>query len=163
MKKAFSLVFMFFAFALLVIGCSNSPETVAKKWGKAIIEGDLKEANKYTTEETSALNPLYISWLSDIKQKAVRHFLAILLNEISCKSAFLCDHFDQLLVITFDTQLILDQMSDRSSAASVLTADGNYAFFHKNRLLAVSLIYMFFMTLRITSCRSPSSRLLETR
>ena len=70
MKKAFSLVFMFFAFALLVIGCSNSPETVAKKWGKAIIEGDLKEANKYTTEETAALNPLYISWLSDIKQKA---------------------------------------------------------------------------------------------
>ena len=70
MKKAFSLVFMFFAFALLVIGCSNSPETVAKKWGKAIIEGDLKEANKYSTEETSAANPLYISWLSDIKQKA---------------------------------------------------------------------------------------------
>ena len=70
MKKAFALVFMFFAFALLVIGCSNSPETVAKKWGKAIIEGDLKEANKHTTEETSALNPLYISWLSDIKQKA---------------------------------------------------------------------------------------------
>ena len=70
MKKAFSLVFMFFAFALLVIGCSDPPETVAKKWGKAIIEGDLKEANKYTTEETSALNPLYISWLSDIKQKA---------------------------------------------------------------------------------------------
>ena len=70
MKKAFSLVFMFFAFALLVIGCSDPPETVAKKWGKAIIEGDLKEANKYSTEETSAANPLYISWLSDIKQKA---------------------------------------------------------------------------------------------
>ena len=70
MKKAFSLVFMFLAFALLMVGCSDSPKTVAKKWGKAIIEGDLKEANKYTTEETSALNPLYISWLSDIKQKA---------------------------------------------------------------------------------------------
>ena len=70
MKKAFSLLFMFFAFALLVTGCSDPPETVAKKWGKAIIEGDLKEANKYSTEETSAANPLYISWLSDIKQKA---------------------------------------------------------------------------------------------
>ena len=63
-------MFMFLAFALLMVGCSDSPKTVAKKWGKAIIEGDLKEANKYTTEETSALNPLYISWLSDIKQKA---------------------------------------------------------------------------------------------
>lgn len=70
MKKAFSLVFMFFAFALLVIGCSNSPETVAKKWGKAIIEGDLKEANKYSTEKTSAANAFYISWLSASKQKA---------------------------------------------------------------------------------------------
>ena len=70
MKKAFSLVFMFFAFALLVIGCSNSPETVAKKWGQAIIEGDLKEANKYSTEKTSAANAFYISWLSASKQKA---------------------------------------------------------------------------------------------
>ena len=70
MKKAFSLMFMFFAFALLVIGCSNSPETVAKKWGKAIIEGDLKEANKYSTEKTSAANAFYISWLSTSKQKA---------------------------------------------------------------------------------------------
>ena len=61
---------MFFAFALLVIGCSNSPETVAKKWGKAIIEGDLKEANKYSTEKTSAANAFYISWLSASKQKA---------------------------------------------------------------------------------------------
>ena len=69
MKKAFSLVFMFFAFALLVIGCSNSPETVAKKWGKAIIEGDLKEANKYSTEKTSAANAFYSSWLSASKQK----------------------------------------------------------------------------------------------
>ena len=70
MKKAFSLVFMFFAFALLVIGCSNSPETVAKKWGKAIIEGDLKEANKYSTEKTSATNGIYISWLIAGKQMA---------------------------------------------------------------------------------------------
>ena len=70
MKKAFSLVFMFFAFALLVIGCSDPPETVAKKWGKAIIEGDLKEANKYSTEKTSAANAFYISWLSASKQKA---------------------------------------------------------------------------------------------
>ena len=70
MKKAFSLVFMFFAFALLVIGCSNPPETVAKKWGKAIIEGDLKEANKYSTEKTSATNGIYISWLIAGKQMA---------------------------------------------------------------------------------------------
>ena len=70
MKKAFSLVFMFFAFALLVIGCSNPPETVAKKWGQAIIEGDLKEANKYSTEKTSAANAFYISWLSASKQEA---------------------------------------------------------------------------------------------
>lgn len=70
MKKAFSLVFMFFAFALLVIGCSNPPETVAKKWGQAIIEGNLKEANKYSTEKTSAANAFYISWLSASKQEA---------------------------------------------------------------------------------------------
>ena len=70
MKKAFSLVCMFFAFALLVIGCSDPPETVAKKWGKAIIEGDLKEANKYSTEKTSSANAIYISWLIDSKQIA---------------------------------------------------------------------------------------------
>ena len=70
MKKAFSLMFMFFAFALLVIGCSNSPETVAKKWGQAIVEGDLKEANKYSTEKTSATNGIYISWLIAGKQMA---------------------------------------------------------------------------------------------
>ena len=84
MKKAFSLVFMFFAFALLVIGCSDPPETVAKKWGKAIIEGDLKEANKYSTEKTSAANAFYISRLKAEEKNDYTEYLKVK-EELECK------------------------------------------------------------------------------
>ena len=64
MKKAFSLVFMFLAFALLMVGCSDSPKTVAKKYVQALSNGDVEEANKYSTSRTHALNGFAASMIN---------------------------------------------------------------------------------------------------
>jgi len=63
MKKLFSLMFMFVAFGLLLMGCSDSPQKVAKNWLQAIANGDVSEANKYSTENTHALNSLFVTML----------------------------------------------------------------------------------------------------
>ena len=64
MKKAFSLVFMFLAFALLMVGCSDSPKTVAKKYVQALSNGDVEEANKYSTSRTHVLNGFAASMIN---------------------------------------------------------------------------------------------------
>ena len=64
MKKAFSLMFMFLAFALLMVGCSDSPKTVAKKDVQALSNGDVEEANKYSTSRTHALNGFAASMIN---------------------------------------------------------------------------------------------------
>ena len=65
MKKLSSLVFMLFVFGLLLVGCSDSPKTVAKKWMQAIENGDVTEANKYSTERTHMLNGFAVSMMKD--------------------------------------------------------------------------------------------------
>lgn len=64
MKKAFSLVFMFLAFALLMVGCGDSPKTVAKKYVQALSNGDVEEANKYSTSRTHVLNGFAASMIN---------------------------------------------------------------------------------------------------
>lgn len=64
MEKAFSLVFMFLAFALLMVGCSDSPKTVAKKYVQALSNGDVEEANKYSTSRTHVLNGFAASMIN---------------------------------------------------------------------------------------------------
>lgn len=64
MKKAFSLMFMFLAFALLMVGCSDSPKTVAKKYVQALSNGDVEEANKYSTSRTHVLNGFAASMIN---------------------------------------------------------------------------------------------------
>ena len=46
-----------------------SPRDVAVKWSKAIADGDLKTANKYSTENTQPLNALAIALMSASESK----------------------------------------------------------------------------------------------
>ena len=61
MKRLFSLMLMFVVFGMLLMGCSNSPKTAAKKWMQAIENGNLEDANKYSTARTHTLNGLIVS------------------------------------------------------------------------------------------------------
>ena len=53
---------------LAFTGCSESPRDVAVKWGKAVLEGDLKKANEYSTDDSAALNGLIIGMCSQEKK-----------------------------------------------------------------------------------------------
>lgn len=53
---------------LVFTGCSESPRDVAVKWGKAVLEGDLKKANEYSTDDSAALNGLIIGMCSQEKK-----------------------------------------------------------------------------------------------
>ena len=55
--------------AFILTGCNDSPRDVAEKWGKAILEGDLKSANDYSTESTRAINAFVISMLDGDSEK----------------------------------------------------------------------------------------------
>ena len=60
---------MFVVFGLMLVGCSDSPKTVAKKWMQAIEKGDVAEANKYSTERTHVLNGFVASMVNEAKGK----------------------------------------------------------------------------------------------
>ena len=49
----------------ILTGCSDSPKDVAVKWGNALLDGDAKKANEYSTENTVAANALLIGILSN--------------------------------------------------------------------------------------------------
>ena len=66
MKRALSLVFMFLAFALLMVGCSDSPKTVAKKYVQALYYADVKEADKYSTSRLYDSNRSKTSFAASI-------------------------------------------------------------------------------------------------
>lgn len=53
---------------LVFTGCSDSPRDVAVKWGNAVLEGDLKKANEYSTKESEPLNALIIGMCSQEKK-----------------------------------------------------------------------------------------------
>ena len=60
---------------LILLGCgSNSPKTVAQKWHKAIIAGDLKAANALSTENAQGTNAILIGMMSDKLNKMVQEF-----------------------------------------------------------------------------------------
>lgn len=54
----------------ILTGCSDSPKDVAVKWGNALLDGDAKKANEYSTENTVAANAFIIGIVSkDEKEK----------------------------------------------------------------------------------------------
>ncbi len=53
----------------ILTGCSESPQDVAGKWGEAILKGDLKTANHYSTEKTRTINAFVISLLDGDSEK----------------------------------------------------------------------------------------------
>ena len=67
MKKFFSLMFAVCGLMLLV-GCSDSPKDVAIKWAEAINDGDVEEANEYSTERTHKINALLIGRVKEGKE-----------------------------------------------------------------------------------------------
>ena len=75
MKK---LLFWSMALAgvLFLTGCSDSPKDVAVKWGKALVAGDLKTANKYSTEKTRPMNAMVIGMMSGGGEEAKAEFNA---------------------------------------------------------------------------------------
>lgn len=69
----FAVISLFFA-----AGCGgNSPKSVALKWHKAIIAGDLKAANAVSTDKTTAANAMIIGCLQDKENEEVKKFLAL--------------------------------------------------------------------------------------
>lgn len=69
MKKFSFLVFLFAVFGLVLVGCSDSPKSVAKKYMQALEKGDVTEANKYSTERTHALNGMVVGMLNVADKK----------------------------------------------------------------------------------------------
>ena len=69
MKKYFSILLAAFSLAILA-GCGgNSPKAVAEKWHKALLDGDAKTANEYSTEKTAAMNALVAGMLTSKEAK----------------------------------------------------------------------------------------------
>lgn len=62
--KKISVVFVMFLLVFLV-GCGDSPKSVAQKWQKAIIDSDLKAANALSTEKSQSCNALIIAMVSN--------------------------------------------------------------------------------------------------
>ena len=63
MKKLSSML-LALAGLFILAGCSDSPRYVTVKWAKAIVDGDVKKANEYTTEKTRPINGIMVGVLS---------------------------------------------------------------------------------------------------
>ena len=66
MKKLFTLMLALCGL-LFITGCADSPQDVAKKYTQALYDGDLAEANKYSTKKTHAFNEIVINASKDKK------------------------------------------------------------------------------------------------
>ena len=66
--KKITLVLMSLAALFIFASCGNSPKSVAVKWYKAVSEGDVKTANKYSTDSTHAFNALIAAALESEKK-----------------------------------------------------------------------------------------------
>ena len=62
--KKLSAMLLALAGLFILAGCSDSPRDVTVKWAKAIVDGDVKKANEYTTEKTRPINGLMVGVLS---------------------------------------------------------------------------------------------------
>jgi len=58
--KKLSVMLLALAGLFIFTGCSDSPKDVVVKWTEAIVNGDIKTANEYSTENTHSLNGLII-------------------------------------------------------------------------------------------------------
>ena len=58
--KKLSVMLLALAGLFIFTGCSDSPKDVVVKWTEAIVNGDIKKANEYSTENTHALNGMII-------------------------------------------------------------------------------------------------------
>ena len=59
--KKFLMLAAVFAGMFILTGCSDSPKDVAEKWVTALIDGDVEEANKYSTSDAKVLNAMFVS------------------------------------------------------------------------------------------------------
>ena len=69
--KKFLMMLVAFAGLFILSGCKDSPKEVVQKWSQALIDGNLDEANKYSTAKVQVLNPIIIAGMKeDAKDKA---------------------------------------------------------------------------------------------
>ena len=71
MKKLFVMC-LTLAGMIVFTGCSESsesPRDVAVKWGNALVAGDIKTADKYSTEKTQSLNKMMLVMISEKEVK----------------------------------------------------------------------------------------------
>ncbi len=46
---------------IIFTGCTKSPNEVVEKWSEAILDGDIKEANEYSTKNMKETNKYFIT------------------------------------------------------------------------------------------------------
>ena len=64
MKKSFVTLLAIVSLFVLA-GCGESPKSVAQKWQKAVLSGDLKTANAMSTARAKDVNTLIVAMLSE--------------------------------------------------------------------------------------------------
>lgn len=69
--KKFLMMLVAFAGLFILSGCKDSPKDVVQKWGQALIDGNLDEANKYSTDNVKLLNAFAVEgFKKNAEQKA---------------------------------------------------------------------------------------------
>ena len=61
LMKKFLMMLVAFAGLFILSGCKDSPKDVAQKWGQAILDGNVDEANKYSTDNVKLLNAFAVA------------------------------------------------------------------------------------------------------
>lgn len=68
--RKLSVLLLALAGLFVLTGCSDSPKDVAVKYSEALLDGNIKKANEYSTEKTHAMNGMVISMLSSDSEDA---------------------------------------------------------------------------------------------
>ena len=71
--KKLSVMLLALTGLFIFTGCSDSPKDVVVKWTEAIVNGDIKKANEYSTENTHALNGMIIGIVNGKSGEAAYH------------------------------------------------------------------------------------------
>ena len=74
--KKFLVMLLAVVGVFVFTGCEDSPQDVVEIWATAIVDGDLKTANEYSTERTHVLNALMVGMMSEEENSGAEKFKA---------------------------------------------------------------------------------------
>ena len=80
--KKLTLILMTLAAIFIFAGCSKSPKDAALAWGKATINGNLEEANKYSTSGSKEVNQYLILRSNSLSAEKKKERVDNLVKEI---------------------------------------------------------------------------------